>query len=137
MAHAQDVFVFDCTRAEKDYTESYVLGLIPASQSQKAKIFLDDRDLDRKDDGGYQEVKSITFSGPNILMTIEARFDPELIDGITYPPGKVLTQLTLNQTTGKLKKVETIQGGLLGVHMGNGTKSTEESCVAQSWGKPS
>jgi hypothetical protein len=128
VAQAQEVLVFDCTRSEKDYTESYALAIAPANQWKKAKIFLDDRDLDRKDEGGYQEVKSIIFSGPNIVMTIEARFDPELIDGITYPPGKVLTQLTLNRNTGNLNKVETIQGGILGVHFGNGSKVSEEQC---------
>jgi hypothetical protein len=126
--HAQESYVFDCTRAEKDYIENYALAIVPASQGKKAKIFLDDRDLDRKDEGGYQEVKSIIFSGPSIVMTIEARFDPELIDGITYPAGKVLTQLTLNRNSGKLNKVETIQGGILGVHFGNGRKTSEEDC---------
>ena len=135
-AHAKDVYAFDCTRVEKDYTETYAFTIIPSNKGQKAKVYLDDRDLDRKDEGGTQEVKTIFFVGPNIEVTIEARFPPELIDGITYPAGRVLTQIVLNQNTGKLKKVETIQGGILGVHLGNGTKTTEESCVAQTSLKP-
>ncbi|WP_293597978.1 MULTISPECIES: hypothetical protein [unclassified Polynucleobacter] len=128
-AQAQVAFVFNCTRTEKDYTENYELRIQPATKVQKAKVFLDGRDLDRMDEGGRQTVRTVVIARPNILITIEASFDPELIDGITYPAGKVATEISLNQVTGKLIKAETIQGGILGVHLGNGRKTTEEHCV--------
>jgi hypothetical protein len=46
-----------------------------------------------------------------------------------YPAGTVSTQITLDPVTGKLKKVEKIQGGILGETMGNGTYVSEESCL--------
>ena len=121
--------MFNCTRTEKDYTENYELRIQPATKTKKAKLFLDGRDLDRMDEGGRQAVRTIVIASPNILITIEAFFDPEVIDGISYPAGKVATEIAINQTTGKLIKAETIQGGILGVHLGNGRKITEEHCV--------
>jgi hypothetical protein len=129
-AQAQVALVFNCTRTEKDYTENYELRIQPVTKTQKAKIFLDGRDLDRIDEDGRQTVKTVLIANPSILIIIEAFFDPEVMDGITYSAGKVSTEITINQTTGKLIKVETIQGGILGAHLGNGTKISEEHCLS-------
>ena len=128
-AQAQAALVFNCTRSEKDYIENYEFRIQPVTKTQKAKIFLDDRDLDRMDESGRQTVKTVLIANPSILIIIEAFFDPEVMDGISYPAGKVSTEITINQTTGKLIKVETIQGGILGAHLGNGRKITEEHCL--------
>jgi hypothetical protein len=128
-AQAQVALVFNCTRSEKDYIENYEFRIQPATKTQKAKIFLDGRDLDRMDESGRQTVRTVLIANPSILIIIEAFFDPEVMDGITYSAGKVSTEITINQTTGKLIKVETIQGGILGAHLGNGRKITEEHCL--------
>ena len=126
---AVEALSFDCKRTEKDYVEEYELKIVPASSSQKAKIFLDDRDLDQSDGNGHQIVKSVVLAPSAILMSIDATFDPEQLQGITYSAGSVQTQMSLNRTTGLLKKVETIQGGILGASLGNGTHLSEEQCV--------
>ena len=126
---AVEALSFDCKRTEKDYVEEYELKIMPASNSQKAKVFLDDRDLDQSDTNGHQIVKSVVLTPTVILMTIDATFDPEQLQGITYPAGSVMTQMSLNRATGQLKKVETIQGGILGASLGNGTHLSEELCV--------
>jgi len=123
----QSIF-FDCKRVEKDYVEEYDMKIVLASKTQKAKVFLDDRDLDRSDVFGVQEVKSVTLARPNIFILIEAKFEPEELMGVTYPAGTVSTNITLDPVTGKLKKVEKIQGGILGATLGNGTQVTEETC---------
>jgi hypothetical protein len=41
-----------------------------------------------------------------------------------------MTQMTLSRNTGVMKKVETINGGILGANLGNGTRVSEELCVA-------
>ena len=124
----QSVF-FDCKRVEKNYVEEYEMQLTLASKTQKAKMFLDGRDLDQSDTFGKQEVKSIILAKPNIFITIEASFAPEDIMGVAYPAGTVSTQITLDPVTGKLKKIEKIQGGILGASLGNGTHVSEESCL--------
>ena len=126
---AVDVLEFHCKRTEKGYTEEYEMRITLAAGEQKAKIFLDDRDLDRSDVYGTQTVKSVTLARPNILMLIEASFEPEELMGVAYPAGTVSTQITLDPVTGKLKKVEKIQGGILGQTLGNGTKVSEELCL--------
>ncbi len=100
-----------------------------ASKTQKAKVFLDDRDLDQSDSYGTQVVKSVTLARPNIFIVIEASFEPENLMGIFYPAGTVSTHVTLDPVTGKLKKVEKIQGGILGASLGNGTHVSEETCL--------
>jgi hypothetical protein len=127
-AIAQSIF-FDCKRSEKDYVEEYEMQLTLASKTQKAKMFLDGRDLDQSDTYGKQEVKSVTLARPNIFIVIDASFAPEEIMGVAYSAGTVSTQITLDPVTGKLKKVEKIQGGILGETMGNGTFVTEETCL--------
>jgi hypothetical protein len=37
----------------------------------------------------------------------------------------------IDRESGKLRKVDTIQGGILGANLGDGTRSYEEQCVAQ------
>ncbi|WP_251373506.1 hypothetical protein [Polynucleobacter sp. MWH-UH2A] len=124
-----DVMEFRCTRKEKDYTEEYDMKITLASGNQKAKVYLDDRDLDQSDEFGKQIVKSVTMARPNIVILIEASFAPEKVMDVAYPAGTVSTQMTLDPITGKLKKVEKIQGGILGATIGNGTQVTEESCA--------
>ena len=99
-----------------------------ASGAQKARVFLDDRDLDQADAFGTQVVKSVTLARPNILILIEAKFEPEEIMGVSYPAGTVVTNITLDPVTGKFKKIEKIQGGILGATIGNGTHTSEETC---------
>jgi hypothetical protein len=120
---------FDCKRTENNYVEEYEMQITLASKTQKAKMFLDGRDLDQSDSYGKQEVKSITLARPNIFIVIDASFAPEEIMGTAYPAGTVSTQITLDPVTGKLKKVEKIQGGILGETMGNGTRVSEETCL--------
>lgn len=124
-----DVLEFNCKRSEKGYTENYEMKLMLASGSQKAKVFLDGRDLDQSDAFGSQTVKSVTLARPNILIAIEAKFEPEEVMGVSYPAGTVMTNITLDPVTGKFKKVEKIQGGILGATIGNGTHTSEESCL--------
>jgi hypothetical protein len=123
-----DVLEFNCKRTEKNYTEEYEMKIMLASGSQKAKLFLDGRDLDQSDALGTQVVKSITLARPNILIAIEAKFEPEEVMGVSYPAGTVLTNIALDPVTGKFKKVEKIQGGILGATIGNGTLTSEETC---------
>ena len=130
LSWAADTLVFDCQRSEKGYTEEYEMRIQLASSEHKAKIFLDDRDLDRADGYGTQTVKAVTVAQPNIFILIEASFEPEELMGVFYPAGTVSTKMSLNTTTGKLKKVENIQGGILGQTLGNGTFVTEELCLA-------
>ena len=124
-----DVIEFNCKRAEKDFIEEYEMKITLASGTQKAKLFLDGRDLDRSDAYGKQVVKSVTLARPNILILIEANFEPENLMGVSYSAGTVSTNITLDPVTGKLKKVEKIQGGILGETMGNGTFISEETCL--------
>ena len=126
---AVDVMEFHCKRSEKGYTEEYEMKINLASGSQKAKIFLDGRDLDQSDVFGTQVVKSVTLARPNILILIEAKFEPEEIMGVSYPAGIVITNITLDPVTGVFKKVEKIQGGILGATIGNGTHTSQESCL--------
>ena len=128
-ACAVDILEFNCKRSEKGYTEEYEMKLMLASGEQKAKVFLDGRDLDRSDTLGSQIVKSITLARPNILILIEAKFEPEEIMGVSYPAGSVVTNSTMDPVTGKFKKVEKIQGGILGATIGNGTHTSEETCL--------
>jgi hypothetical protein len=123
-----DILEFNCKRTEKNYTEEYEMKMMLASGSQKAKLFLDGRDLDQSDAFGTQVVKSITLARPNILIAIEAKFEPEEVMGVSYPAGTVITNITLDPVTGKFKKVEKIQGGILGATIGNGIHTSEETC---------
>ena len=105
------------------------MKIMLASGAQKAKVFLDGRDLDQSDALGTQIVKSVTLARPNIFIAIEANFQPEEIMGVSYPAGSVLTNITLDPVTGKFNKVEKIQGGILGATIGNGTHTSVETCL--------
>jgi hypothetical protein len=105
------------------------MAVVETVPLDKAKLFLDGRDLDRSDTYGKQVVKSVTLARPNILILIEANFEPENLMGVSYPAGTVTTNISLDPITGKLKKVEKIQGGILGETMGNGTFISEETCL--------
>ena len=105
------------------------MKIMLAAGAQKAKVFLDGRDLDQSDAFGTQVVKSVTLARPNILIAIDAKFEPEEIMGVAYPAGNVVTNITLDPVTGKFKKVEKIQGGILGATFGNGTYTNEETCL--------
>ena len=129
IAWGVDVIELNCKRAEKDYTEEYEMKIVLASGTQKAKLFLDGRDLDQSDTYGKQVVKIVTLARPNILILIEASFEPEILMGVSYSAGAVSTNITLDPVTGKMKKVEKIQGGILGETMGNGTYNSEETCL--------
>jgi hypothetical protein len=124
-----DIIEFNCKRAEKDFIEEYEMKIALASGTQKAKLFLDGRDLDQSDTYGKQVVKSVTLARPNILILIEASFEPEILMDVSYSAGTVSTTIALDPVTGKMKKVEKIQGGILGETMGNGTYVTEETCL--------
>ena len=127
-AYAAEALLFDCQRVEKNYTEEYEMKIIPGTANQKAKIYLDDRDLDQADANGTQVVKSIVINANTILMSIQARFEPEELGGVTYSAGTVSTQMNLNRSTGKLTQTEEIHGGILGANLGNGTHLSEETC---------
>jgi hypothetical protein len=129
IAWSVDVMEFNCKRSERGFTEEYAMKLMLASGAQKAKVFLDGRDLDQSDTFGSQVVKSITLARPNILILIEAKFEPEELMGVAYPAGNVVTNITLDPVTGKFNKVEKIQGGILGATIGNGTHTSEEICL--------
>ena len=125
-----DALEFNCTRSENNYTETYDLKVSPASKNQKAKVFVDDRDLDRSNELGRQVVKNVVISESTVLISMEAHFPPESFDGIQYGPGLVSTAITINRSTGQLRKAETIQGGILSATLGEGTKTYQEQCAA-------
>ncbi|MBU3613225.1 hypothetical protein [Polynucleobacter sp. MG-27-Goln-C1] len=130
VAWSVEVLQFNCTRSENNYTEIYDLKLNPASKNQKAKVFVDDRDLDKSDELGRQAVKNILITESTVLIAMEANFPPESFDGIQYGPGLVSTVITINRSTGQLRKAETIKGGILSATLGEGTKTYQEQCVA-------
>ena len=126
---AAESLVFTCERSEKNYTETYVLKVSPISKTQKAKVFVDDRDLDQSDEFGRQAVKSVLITESTVLISMEAHFSPESFDGIQYGPGSVVTVTTINRATGQLRKSETIKGGILSATLGEGTKAYQEQCT--------
>jgi len=129
---AADSLTFDCRRSEKDYIEEYEMKIVPASGSQKVKIYLDNRDLDQSDSNGSQIVKSVVLTPTTILITMDTSFEAERLQGLSYPAGTVFTQISLNRHSGQLKKVETIQGGILGANLGEGTRVWEEQCALKA-----
>ncbi|QKM61506.1 hypothetical protein DN92_04125 [Polynucleobacter arcticus] len=129
-ALASEFLILTCERTEKNYTEVYEFKILPASKTQKAKVLIDGRDLDRSDEMGHQAVKSIVVTESTILISMEAHFPPENFDGVQYGSGSVMTVTTINRSTGQLRKVETIRGGILSTTVGEGTKIYQEQCVA-------
>jgi hypothetical protein len=127
---AAEPLVFICDRLEKNYTETYELKVSVASKNQKAKVFVDDRDLDRSNELGRQTIKNVLITESTVLISMEAHFPLESFDGIQYGPGLVSTAITINRSTGQLRKAETIQGGILSATLGEGTKTYQEQCAA-------
>lgn len=126
---AAEPLVFTCERSEKNYTETYELKVIPASKNQKAKVFVDGRDLDQSDELGRQTVKNALITESTVLISMEANFPPESFDGVQYGAGSVMTAITINRATGQLRKAETIKGGILSATLGEGTKTYQEQCA--------
>jgi hypothetical protein len=127
---AADFLVFTCVRLENNYTETYQLKVMTASKNQKAKVFVDDRDLDRLSELGQQTIKSVLIAEYTVLISMEAQFPPENFDGIQYGAGSVSTMIAINRPTGQLRKVQTVKGGILSATLGEGTKTYQEQCTA-------
>jgi hypothetical protein len=127
---AADTLVFTCERSENNYTETYQFKVVTASKNQKAKVFVDDRDLDRVSELGQQTVKSILIAEYTVLISMEAQFPPENFDGVQYGAGSVSTMIAINRPTGQLRKVQTVKGGILSATLGEGTKIYQEQCTA-------
>lgn len=129
-ALALEPFILSCERTEKNYTEVYELKISPASRNQKAKVFVDGRDLDRSDEMGRQSINNVVINDSAILISMEAYFPPEIFDGIQYGAGSVKTVIAINRSSGQLRKSETIQGGILSATLGEGSKTYLEQCTA-------
>jgi hypothetical protein len=129
---AVEPLVFTCERSEKNYTETYEFKVVPASKNQKAKVFFDNRDLDRSNELGKQIVKNVLITEPTVLVSVEAHFPPEIFDGVQYGAGSVITAIVINRSTGQLRKAETIKGGILSATLGEGTKTYQEQCVTSN-----
>ncbi|MFM1759306.1 MAG: hypothetical protein RLY75_576, partial [Pseudomonadota bacterium] len=78
-----------------------------ALKGQKAKVFVDDRDLDRSSELGRQTIKNVLITESTVLISMESQFPPENFDGVQYGAGSVITAITINRTTGQLRKSET------------------------------
>jgi len=126
---AADSLVFTCERSENNYTETYQLKVIAASKNQKAKVFVDDRDLDRASEFGRQTIRSVLISELTVLISMEAQFPPENFDGVQYGAGSVITVIAINRQTGQMRKAETVNGGILSATLGEGTKTYREQCT--------
>ena len=105
------------------------MKVISASKNQKAKVFVDGRDLDQFDELGRQTVKNVLITESTVLILMEANFPPESFDGVQYGAGSVMTAITINRATGQLRKAETIKGGILSATLGEGTKTYQEQCA--------
>jgi hypothetical protein len=127
---AADTLVFTCERSENNYTETYQLKVMTASKNQKAKVFVDYRDLDRVSELGQQAVMSVLIDEYTVLISMEAQFPPENFDGIQYGAGSVSTIIAINRPTGQLRKLQTVKGGILSATLGEGTKIYQEQCTA-------
>jgi hypothetical protein len=127
---AAEPLVFTCERSEKNYTETYELKIIPASKNQKAKVYVDERDLDQADELGRQTIKNVLITESTVLISMEAHFPPESFDGVQYGAGSVITAIAINRATGQLRKAETIKGGILSATLGEGTRTYQEQCTA-------
>ena len=130
-AFAQSV-VFSCTRVERNYSETYELLIKPASGSsltQKGKVYVDGRDLDRVGADGNQTIKNVLITKERVSYLSDTRFEAEVLDGVSYPPGSVTSIVTIDRGSGKLRKVDTVVGGILSTSLGEGTKSYDEQCT--------
>lgn len=121
-----------CTRTERDFSETYELKLQAISPaSPKAKVYMDGRDLDRSDVDSRQSVRNVTITKQKASYLLSTYFEPEVLEGTAYSAGSVTSIVMIDRESGKLRKVDTIQGGILGANLGDGTRSYEEQCVAQ------
>lgn len=127
--------MFSCERTEKNFSETYELKIAPATKTQKAKVYIDGRDLDRSDELGRQLIKSVLITDVAILISMEAQFAPESFDGVQYGPGSVMTVININRSTGQLRKAETVKGGILSATLGDGTRTYLEQCQPLSAAK--
>jgi hypothetical protein len=124
--------VFQCTRVEGDLTETYELQIKSATgslPSQKGKVYLDGRDLDRVGADGHQTIKNIFISKEQVSYLSDTRFEAEVLEGVSYLPGSVTSIVIVDRVSGRLRRVDTIVGGILAASLGEGTKSYEEQCV--------
>jgi hypothetical protein len=78
-----------------------------------------------------QFVKNVTITKQKASYLLSTQFDAEVLAGIAYSAGTVSSIVMIDRETGKLRKFDTIQGGILGANLGDGTKSYEEQCIAQ------
>ena len=123
---------FICTRTERDFSETYELKMQSASSANsRPKVYLDGRDLDINRTDSRQFVKNVTITKQKASYLLITQFDAEVLEGISYSAGSVISIVTIDRETGRLRKLDTIQGGILGARLGDGTKSYEEQCVAQ------
>lgn len=128
-----ETLILTCTRFDRDFSETYELKMVTAGPGvAKGKVFFDGRDLDRAGADGQQSVKNLLISKQKASYLLDTKFEPEVLEGISYSSGSVMSIVMIDLETGKLRKVDTIQGGILGKNLGDGTRSYEEQCVAQS-----
>ena len=127
-----NTLILICTRTERDFSETYELKMQSASSANPSpKVYLDGRDLDVIGSEGRQHVQNVTITKQKASYLLSTQFDAEVLEGISYSAGSVTSIVTIDRETGKLRKLDTIQGGILGASLGNGTKSYEEQCVTQ------
>ncbi len=127
-----ETLVFSCTRVERDYQESYELQVstpVLNSGNQKGKVYLDGRDLDRSGGDGNQIIKNVVIGKDRVAYLSDTNFEAEVFDGISYPPANVIAVVMIDRRSGKLRRVETISGGILALSLGEGTRSYEEQCT--------
>ena len=127
-----ETLILTCTRVERDFSETYELKLVTAGPgTSKGKVYLDGRDLDRSGLDSQQSVKNVMLSKQKASYLLSTQFEAEVLEGVAYSAGSVMSVVMIDRETGKLRKVDTIQGGILGKNLGDGTRSYEEQCVAQ------
>lgn len=123
---------FNCTRVERDFSETYELQVQSATGSQpaqKGKVYLDGRDLDRVGTDGNQTIKNVLITKDRVSYLSDTHFEAEILEGVSYPPGFVTSIVIIDRASGKLRKVDTIVGGILASSLGEGTHSHEEQCA--------
>ena len=138
-AFAQSV-AFSCTRVERNFSETYELIIKAASGSlpaQKGKVYVDGRDLDRVGADGNQTIKNVLITKERVSYLSDTRFEAEVLDGVSYSPGLVTSIVTIDRASGKLRKVDTVVGGILASSLGEGTKSYDEQCTSLKEAKAS
>ena len=127
-----NTLILMCTHIERDFLETYELKMQSASSANsRPKVYLDGRDLDINRTDSRQFVKNVTITKQKASYLLITQFDAEVLEGISYSAGSVISIVTIDRETGRLRKLDTIQGGILGARLGDGTKSYEEQCVAQ------